>query len=157
MDCLVLDNYQDAKGQGRGNRLLLPWRHELARPGGIPPLYFVTSPAQLLWCAVTPKGLRARMALQVSFYRTLHCCLIPSVSRVLETYHTTHYSHFSNHIVQDAPQHFSCFQDYYYIVAVQLSIPCGCCGWVGSLDHASWRYYAQFTPSAPHSLNDGCF
>lgn len=150
-------SYQDTKGRGRGNRLLLPWRHELTRPGGVSPLYSVISPAQLLWCAVTPKGLRARMALQVSFYRTLHYCLIPSVSHVLETYHTTHYLHFSNHIVQDAPQHFSCFQDYYYIVAVQLSIPCGCYGWVGSLDHASWRYYAQFTPSAPHSLNDGCF
>lgn len=142
-------------GEGQPTFTALAARARSPRWG--PPRYFVASPVWLLWCAVTPKGLRARMALQVSFYRTLHCCLIPSVSRVLETYHTTHYLHFSNHIVQDAPQHFSCFQDYYYIVAVQLSIPCGCYGWVGSLGHASWRYYAQFAPSAPHSLNDGCF
>ena len=44
--------------------------------------------------------------------------------------------------MQDAPQHFSRFQDCYYIVTVLLSIPCGCSGQGRFLAYTSWRYWA---------------
>lgn len=73
-------------------------------------------------CVVTPKRQRAHMALPGSFYRTLHPRVKSQHLSCLEPYHTTHYFVLSHHAAQDAPRHFSRFQNYRHIVTVSLFV-----------------------------------
>lgn len=79
-------------------------------------------PELYLRCVVTPKRQRAHMALPDSFYRALHLRVKSQHLSCLEPYHITHYFVLSYHAAQDAPRHFSRFQNYRYIVTVSLFV-----------------------------------
>ena len=75
-----------------------PWFFSLVPRDGIEPpqaqgFNLPLSLKNLLWCAVTPKGQGHVWHCRIAFTEYCVFYLVPSVSCVLETYHTTHYLH----------------------------------------------------------------